>query len=138
MFSQMGNLLGFSSNQGVFADRVNLHHLASVRVRAYHAHMTVAYETGTIPPMRLRYRLQIAREEAQLDQRQLAEMMGVGRSVIGNCEKGRTVPKKIVLNAWALACGVPVSWLAEGEGEQPPEGDGPSVVRPKGFEPLTF
>ncbi|WP_207558377.1 hypothetical protein, partial [Mycobacteroides abscessus] len=32
----------------------------------------------------------------------------------------------------------PVSWLAEGEGEQPPEGDGPSVVRPKGFEPLTF
>ncbi|WP_308207010.1 helix-turn-helix domain-containing protein [Mycobacteroides abscessus] len=99
--------------------------------------MTAAFESGNIPPSRLRHRLRIAREEAQLDQHQLAELMGVGRSVVGNCESGRTVPKKIVVNAWALACGVPASWLATGEGEQPPEDDGP-MVRPKGFEPLTF
>ncbi|QDF19337.1 immunity repressor [Mycobacterium phage Cracklewink] len=99
--------------------------------------MTSAYEQGTIPPSRLKYRLRIAREEADLDQQQLAELMGVSRHVVSNAERGMTTPRKVVLNAWALACGVPVSWLEKGIGgwEPPPADD---AVRPKGLEPLTF
>ncbi len=103
--------------------------------------MTHAFEAGDIPPIRLKHRLRIAREEASLEQAELAELMGVSRNVISNAESGRTVPRKIVFNAWALATGVPVSWLEHGVGEVPPGDGGPQgqdEVRPEGFEPPTF
>ncbi|WP_396902793.1 helix-turn-helix transcriptional regulator, partial [Mycolicibacterium sp.] len=99
--------------------------------------MTTAYEAGNIPPSRLHYRLRIAREEAAFEQQELADQIGVSRRTISDAERGKKRPRKILLNAWALATGVPISWLEHGIGGwEPPSGD--DEVRPKGFEPLTF
>lgn len=67
--------------------------------------------------------------------------MGVGRTVVSDAEKGKRVPRKIVLNAWALATGVPISWLEAGAGGWYPPEDPPNsadIARPKGLEPPTF
>lgn len=77
--------------------------------------MTTAYDLGNVPPIEVRHRLRIAREYAGLEQNELAERIGVSRNTIGNMEKGHTKPRQIVLNAWALATGVPVKWLEKGE-----------------------
>lgn len=99
--------------------------------------MTTALEGGHIPPSRLSYRLLISRLEADLSQQELADRIGINRQTLSTYENGRRDPRKIVLNAWALATGVPVSWLKDGVGGwQPPSPDDP--VRPKGFEPPTF
>jgi len=89
----------------------------------------------------LKYRLMIARLEAGLDQQQLAEMMGVSRHVVSNAERGITTPRKVVLNAWALATGSPISWLETGAGDwvPPTPDDGAAKkARPQGLEPRTF
>ena len=83
--------------------------------------MTSAYEQGSVPTIQVRHRLRIAREYAGLDQGQLADLIGVSRNTISNAECGAVQARKIVINAWALACGVPASWIATGE----PQGDGP-------------
>lgn len=85
--------------------------------------MTSAYESGEVPPIEVRHRLRIAREYARLDQRELAERIGISRTSVGNAETGYVHPRRITLNAWALACGVPVSWLMTGQTS--PGGDGP-------------
>jgi transcriptional regulator with XRE-family HTH domain len=89
--------------------------------------MTSAYDQGNIPEITMRHRLRIARESIGLDQDQLADLIGVSRNTIGNMEKGRgkTPPRKLILNAWALACGVPVSWILTGKETPPPNPDGP-------------
>ena len=87
------------------------------------AFMTSAYEGGTVPTIEVRHRLRIAREFAQLEQEELAELIGVSRTTVSNNEKGRVYPRRILLNAWALACGVPASWLWTGN--HPDGGDGP-------------
>lgn len=76
--------------------------------------MTTAFDRGEVPPIETRHRLRIAREYAGLEQIELAELIGVSRSTVGNAEKGRVRPRKIVVNAWAMACGVPASWLVTG------------------------
>lgn len=81
--------------------------------------MTSAYDQGHIPNFELRHRLQLAREYAGYDRQQLADKMEISRNSVLNAETGRTTPRKIVLNTWALACGVPVSWIITG---QPPAG----------------
>ena len=88
--------------------------------------MTSAYEQGRIPEITMAHRLRIAREYAGLGQDELADTIGVSRNTVGNIEKerGKTAPRKIVINAWALACGVPVSWIING-GEPDGGGDGP-------------
>lgn len=103
--------------------------------------MSTALNAGQVPPSRLSYRLLIARLEAGLKQEELAALMGVGRTVISDAEKGKRPPRKIVLNAWALATGVPINWLEKCDGgwyppEDGPDGDG--EARPEGFEPPTF
>lgn len=100
--------------------------------------MTTAYDQGTVPVIEVRHRLRIAREAAGLDQEQLADLIGISRNSIGNIEKGKlkTAPRKIVINAWALACGVPVGWLTTGH-EPPPGPDDPnSGLRIKSTAPL--
>lgn len=102
---------------------------------------TAAFEAGSVPPSRLNYRLLVARLEAGLEQQELADLMGCGRTVVSNAERGKGKPRKIVLNAWALATGVPISWLENGDGGwYPPENepDSTGLVRPEGFEPPTF
>jgi transcriptional regulator with XRE-family HTH domain len=76
-----------------------------------------------------------------LKQEELAAAMGVGRTVVSDAEKGKRPPRKIVLNAWALATGVPISWLERGDGGWYPPEDEPgqgNSARPEGFEPPTF
>ena len=87
--------------------------------------MTTLYEGGHAPQITQRHRLRIAREEAGYDQNTLAQAIGVSRNTINNAETGRVEPRRIVLNAWAMACGVPVSWIITGfEPGQPSPPDG--------------
>lgn len=85
--------------------------------------MTTAYDSGKIPAIEPRHRLRIAREAAELEQKALATLIGVDRNTISNAESGRTKPRRLLLNAWALATGVPVTWLLTGEAPAP-EGPG--------------
>ena len=77
--------------------------------------MTTANAHGNIPEIVLRHRLRIAREEAGLSVQGLAERMGVARNTVGNAEAGKGTPRKVVLNAWALATGVDIHWLETGK-----------------------
>lgn len=77
--------------------------------------MSSAFNQGAIPPIEVRHRLRIAREYAGYDQGQLADLIGVSRNTISNAEVGSVSPRKIVVNAWAMACGVPADWLWTGE-----------------------
>ncbi len=98
--------------------------------------MTSVYESGRELPILLRHRLRIAREEAGFEQQQLATEIGVARNTIVNAETGKVQPRRVVVKAWALACGVRLSWLI-GEDSNPPKrseqtessdnpGDGPT------------
>lgn len=87
--------------------------------------MTSAYEFGEIPPIEVHHRLRIAREWAKLEQVELAERMGISRQAVGSAENGKSKPRKITLNAWALATGVPVTWLLTGQQNTPADPDGP-------------
>lgn len=89
-----------------------------------------------IPDFPLQDRLRRAREFAQMDQMVLAAAMGISRTSVGNYENGRRVPSKPYLRAWAEVTGVDLEWLETGMA--PAASDGSQVVRPKGFEPLTF
>jgi transcriptional regulator with XRE-family HTH domain len=81
--------------------------------------MTSAYESGNVPPILVKHRLRIAREYAHLEQDELADLIGVSRTTVSNAESGRVKPRKITLNAWALACGVPVGWIEQGSTPTP-------------------
>lgn len=95
--------------------------------------MTTAFDRGQIPPIEIRHRLRIAREFAGYSTEQLADLIAVSRNTIGNAEGGRVSPRRIVVNAWAMACGVPVTWLLTGK--HPDGGDGPTsglgIIRPE-------
>jgi transcriptional regulator with XRE-family HTH domain len=90
--------------------------------------MTSAYEGGVVPVIEVRHRLRIAREHAGLEQEQLADLIGISRTSIGNAERGVVHPRRITLNAWALATGVPVTWLLTGHG--------PSTDKPTDWQSL--
>ena len=103
--------------------------------------MTTAFESGDIPPVTLRHRLWIARDYAGMDQQELAAAIGVSRRTVSNAESGQVTPRAITLNAWAAVCGVPVSWLRNGDDDdndddsyargtvQPPRSVSPTLTR---------
>ena len=96
--------------------------------------MTSAYEGGSVPQIEVRHRLRIAREFAGLEQEDLAARMGVTRSTISNAENGKGAPRRTTINAWALACGVPASWIIDGTGPHPhPDNDGAPTNKPTGW-----
>jgi transcriptional regulator with XRE-family HTH domain len=70
---------------------------------------------GVVPAWRLCDRLRRAREFVDLDQADLARELGISRNSVGNYEREVTRPRRAVLLAWALRCGVPFEWLADGE-----------------------
>lgn len=92
--------------------------------------MTTAYDMGNVPPIEVKHRLLIAREYAGLEQIELAELIGVSRNTIGNMEKGKGKPRQITLNAWALATGVPVKWIVNGESPSPSDDGGVTQPAP--------
>lgn len=69
-------------------------------------------------------RFRKAREARDISQGELAEAMGVARRTVGSYERDEVEPRKIVVNAWALATGVPVEWLLHGVDPTGPSGDG--------------
>jgi len=93
--------------------------------------MTSAYDQGQVPNFEMRHRLQLAREFAGLGRGELADRMEISRNSVINAETGRTTPRKIVLNAWAMACGVPVTWILTGEqpGDHPGPTSGLGIIR---------
>lgn len=77
-----------------------------------------------IPEWTLADRLRKARELTGLSQSEFADQIGVSRNTIGSAEKGGPV-RRITLNAWAMATGLPVEWLENGETPAgPPPGPG--------------
>lgn len=78
--------------------------------------MTTA-QHETIPAWTCGDRLRKAREHAGLKQQELADAIGIARGSVTNYESDKHPPRKIVLNAWAMATGVNPKWLETGEGE---------------------
>lgn len=77
--------------------------------------MTTAAQPGRIPQWTTADRLRKARDHAGLSQADLADAMGVSRNSVSSYETGVVQPRRIVLNAWALTTGVPLSWLMTGD-----------------------
>ena len=61
-----------------------------------------------------------------LNVQEFADLLGIGRNSVSSVESDRHTPRKIVVKAWAAACGVPEEWLEYGE-TPPPSGDGASI-----------
>ena len=59
-------------------------------------------------------RLRKARTLTGLSTREFAERVGISPKSVNNYEGDAVEPRKIVMNAWALATGVPVEWLETG------------------------
>lgn len=86
--------------------------------------MSISHSTHErIPPSTLRLRLREAREWRELEQKDLAEALDVGRTTISNYERGISKPSKLQVNAWAVTCDVDVEWLKTGHA---PQNDGPN------------
>lgn len=77
------------------------------------AQMTVA---GVVPVWTLPDKLRKAREHAGLSQAQLEALTGISRRSIVSYEGGARAPRRPQLVAWAVACGVPLSWLEGDDG----------------------
>lgn len=71
--------------------------------------------SGLIPRFQLRHRVKLAREVAELQQIELAEMTGLSRGTIANIEVGKANPRKVSLMLIACATGVDLHWLETGE-----------------------
>lgn len=71
--------------------------------------------SGLIPRFQLRHRVKLAREVAELQQIELAEMTGLSRGTIANIEVGKANPRKVSLMLIAYATGVDLHWLETGE-----------------------
>lgn len=66
-------------------------------------------------------RLRKARSLTGLTTREFADKIGVSHGTVSNAEGDHRSVRKITMNAWALATGVPVEWLEHGT----LPGDGP-------------
>lgn len=98
--------------------------------------MTTAHDHSRTPEFRLHHRLRLAREEAGLEQEELAQIMSVARNTISNCENGHHTPREITLKAWAMACGVDIEWLRTGRTLHYPGPDGciPANLRTEDYQ----
>ena len=98
--------------------------------------MSMANEVGNIPVFTKGDRLRKARELTGLSSYEFADHIGVSQKTINNAESNRTATRKIVMNAWSLATGVPVEWLETGH--TTPDDDGrprrESNARPRDYK----
>ena len=102
--------------------------------------MSTQQEGARVPVFTAGDRLWKARELTGLGQTAFAELLGISRGSVSNAERSASLPKPIVLKAWAMATGVSVEWLETGQGSpsdpngQPGERDAdtqaPSVLDP--------
>lgn len=71
------------------------------------------------PGFEMRHRLALALEVAGVSSGEMAEILGVHRNTVSNYLNGRATPKRAVLVAWAVRCGVPLVWLITGREPDP-------------------
>lgn len=90
-----------------------------------------------IPILSMGNRLRLARETAGLEQGQLAELLEISRGSISAYERDITVPKGLVLRAWAFETDVDEWWLRTGKPGPEDPGPGFRRVAGGGFEPPT-
>jgi transcriptional regulator with XRE-family HTH domain len=92
-----------------------------------------------VPEFDVHDRLSKAREEADITQQRMAELLGCSRRTIVRYEtSGTVVPRSVVL-AYHVATETDLDWLENGTvpAGQGPDGDGGGVVHPLGLEPRT-
>jgi transcriptional regulator with XRE-family HTH domain len=76
---------------------------------------------GAVPEWTRGDRLRKARMTTGLTTREFADVVGVSQKTVTDAENDRRpTVRKILLNAWAMATGVPVAWLEHGEVASPP------------------
>lgn len=86
--------------------------------------MSMQTETGMIPEWTRGDRLRKARTLTGMTTRAFAEQIGVSPQTVSNAENDHHNVRKIVINAWALATGVPAEWLETGKVPRPDGPDG--------------
>lgn len=77
-----------------------------------------------IPTWTMGDRLAKARRDTGMSTREFADALGVSAKTINNYEAGTHAPRRIVINAWSLATGVPTGWLLTGTIPSSREADG--------------
>lgn len=90
--------------------------------------MTQLTVAGVVPAWTLADRLRKARETSGMNQSTLGEVTGISRRSISSYESGEAQPKRPQLIAWAMATGVPLRWLENGESPRQDGPDGGSSV----------
>lgn len=85
---------------------------------------------GAVPQWTRGDRLRKARSVTGKTTREFAALIGVSQKTVTDAEGDKRETRKVVLNAWSMATGVPIEWLLWGV-----EPTGPEGVR---GEPLTF
>ena len=85
------------------------------------ASMNVA---GAVPSWEPSDYLRKAREYAGLSQSDLAERTGISRRTISRNETGPVTLRRPQMIAWAMATGVSLAWLMNGENPRPGDPDG--------------
>lgn len=102
--------------------------------------MTTQRYDERIPELTLGDRLRRARLNTGLSTAAFAERLGCSQKTVNNAEADKHGVRKIVLNAWSLATGVPVEWLETGnapqDGDGGPDGDPSTLVRSYGAAPV--
>lgn len=96
--------------------------------------MSTALGHGDIPPIELPQRLLLARAYADLNQSELAGLMGVSRKTIANAEGGAKTPLAMTIRAWAYATGVDAHWLETGEAPTGNDPDGGETTTDNGLK----
>lgn len=81
---------------------------------------------GGVPELTLGWRMKMALGHDMTVQ-EMADELGMSRGQISRYLNDKGIPKRAVLLAWALRCGVPFEWLAYGSVKQTPPDDGGSV-----------
>lgn len=67
-----------------------------------------------VPTWDVADRMRKALRHAGLSSGQMATYLGVGGNTVSTWINGRITPSTQTLRLWALRCGVPYEWLAEG------------------------
>ena len=86
---------------------------------------------GVIPMWTQGDLLRKSREFAGLSQDDLAEAIGLSRRTIGSYEADTRPVKRAVILAWAMATGVDLNWLENGESPHPDKDPNGGVTLPR-------
>lgn len=93
--------------------------------------MSIDRSWNGVPQWTLGDRLRKARTRTGMTVAEFAETIGVSSRTINSAENDERAVRKITMNAWSLATGVPIEWLETGRategGDNTDPGNGVSV-----------